>query len=118
MLGTPFAMRNDSTRPLIYILEDNGAESVYNVQNQLQSLLLQPNFRNVRGILIGRFRKESNITRDLLTKIIKTKEELRNIPVIANADFGHTVPTATLPIGGYMRIEATDDSAEIVVSEK
>lgn len=111
-------MRDDPTSPLIYILEDNGAESVYNVQNQLQLLILQPNFRNVRGILIGTFRRESNTTRDLLTKIIKTKEELRNVPVIANVDFGQTVPTVTLPIVGYMRIEAKDNSDEIFILMK
>jgi muramoyltetrapeptide carboxypeptidase LdcA involved in peptidoglycan recycling len=118
MQGTPSAMRDDPTSPLIYILEDNGAESVYNVQNQLQLLILQPNFRNVRGILIGTFRRESNTTRDLLTKMIKTKEELRNVPVIANVDFGQTVPTVTLPIVGYMRIEAKDNSDEIFILMK
>lgn len=118
MQGTPFAMRDDPTSALIYILEDNGAESVYNFQNQLQLLILQPNFRNVRGILIGTFRRESNTTRDLLTKIIKTKEELRNVPVIAKIDFGQIVPTVTLPIVGYMRIEAKDNSDEIFILKK
>lgn len=114
--GTAFAARGGAESPLIYILEDNGAESANNVQNQLQSLLLQPNFNYVNGIFIGRFRKGSKITRDILTKIIKTKDELKNIPVIANADFGHTVPIVTFPIGGYMKIEATEEKTEISIA--
>ncbi|PRD47775.1 S66 family peptidase [Sphingobacterium haloxyli] len=113
--GTEFAMRSDGGKRLIYILEDNGAESANNVQNQLQSLLLQPNFSSVNGILIGRFRKESKVTRDLLTKIIKTKDELKNVPVIANVDFGHTVPIVTFPIGGSITIDATNNRADVFI---
>ena len=40
--------------------------------------------------------------------MIKNKEELRNIPVIADADFGHTTPIFTFPIGGNATINATD----------
>ena len=40
------------------------------------------------------------MTNDLLIKIIKTKKELDNIPIIANVDFGHTDPKITFPIGG------------------
>ena len=40
------------------------------------------------------------MTNDLLIKIIKTKKELDNIPIIANLDFGHTDPKITFPIGG------------------
>ena len=42
----------------------------------------------------------------LLRKIIKTKKELDGIPVISNADFGHTTPIATFPIGGTAKISA------------
>jgi len=40
------------------------------------------------------------MTNDLLIKIIKTKKELDNMPIIANVDFGHTDPKITFPIGG------------------
>ena len=63
-----------------------------------------PDFNKVRGLVIGRFQKKSNITDDLIIKIIKTKKELDNIPVIANVDFGHTDPKITFPIGGEVKI--------------
>ncbi|MBD3304251.1 microcin C7 resistance protein MccF-like protein, partial [Candidatus Woesearchaeota archaeon] len=40
--------------------------------------------------------------------IIKTKKELNNIPVIANADFGHTTPHITFPIGGTAKLYAKE----------
>ena len=34
-----------------------------------------------------------------LRLIIESKAELKNLPIIANADFGHTTPIFTFPIG-------------------
>jgi len=58
------------------------------------------------------------MSRDLLTKIIKTKRELDAMPIIANVDFGHTVPIVTIPIGGYMKVDATGQQATIEFCEK
>ena len=38
-------------------------------------------------------------------KIFCTKRELENIPIAINADFGHTTPIFTFPIGGDAKIE-------------
>lgn len=46
------------------------------------------------------------MTKEILTKIIKTKKQLDGIPVIANIDFGHTLPMITIPIGGRARVIA------------
>jgi hypothetical protein len=72
----------------------------------LQSLIHQPGFEHVRGLMIGRFQKASGMTTDLLRTIIETKLELRPLPVIASVDFGHTDPKITLPIGGIGRLIA------------
>ena len=37
--------------------------------------------------------------------IFSTKEYLKDVPIIINADFGHTTPIFTFPIGGYAKIE-------------
>ena len=100
----------------ICFLEDNGPEGVKNVQNQLQSLINQPRFDKIRGLIIGRFKKETGMTKDLLTKIIKTKEALKDIPVIANVDFGHTSPMVTLPVGGVSRMSARSDKPAITIT--
>ena len=63
------------------------------------------NFNKVKGIVIGRFQKVSKVNRDLLIKIIKSKQELKHIPVIANVDFRHTSPIFNFPIGGEAEID-------------
>ncbi len=101
--GTDFAP--DLSESILF-LEDNEKENFRAFENQLQSLINQPDFNGVKSIVIGRFQKGSGMTRDLLTTIIKTKKELDNVPVLANVDFGHTTPMITFPIGGYVKIEA------------
>jgi len=95
----------DLTDSIVFV-EDNHKENIRAFESHLQSLILQPNFEKVKGIAIGRFQMESGMTKELLTKIVKSKRELNNIPVIANLDFGHTKPFFTFPIGGECRINA------------
>ena len=74
----------------------------------LQSLSYQPDFANVKGIVIGRFQKASNISREKLEYMISVIKVLHNIPIIANVDFGHTTPFLTLPIFGTAEINSAD----------
>ena len=93
----------------ILFLEDDdmaGAHSDFEFDRNLQSLIHQPNFERVKGIVIGRFQKKSNMTLEKIKYIIKTKAELKNIPIVANVDFGHTNPLITFPIGGVVRLKA------------
>ncbi|CAN5608894.1 hypothetical protein BH23BAC1_BH23BAC1_51000 [soil metagenome] len=62
---------------------------------------------NVRGFIMGRFQKDTGMTRELLTIMVHTKKELKNVPVAANIDFGHTAPMATLPIGSTIKMQAS-----------
>jgi muramoyltetrapeptide carboxypeptidase LdcA involved in peptidoglycan recycling len=40
-----------------------------------------------------------------------------HIPVIADADFGHTSPLCTLPIGGYSYTKAYENNIEIIIED-
>jgi len=53
----------------------------------------------------------------MLVKMIRGKEELKSIPVIANADFGHTTPQFTFPIGGKGRLAVADGKVSFTVLE-
>ncbi|KGE16798.1 S66 family peptidase [Paenibacillus wynnii] len=101
----------------ILFLEDDYEVSPATFDRDLQSLIHQSGFEQVNGIVIGRFQKASMMTRNLLTKIIKTKKELAGIPVIADVDFGHTAPLITFPIGGRAKIKAFETVTEIIISE-
>lgn len=43
-----------------------------------------------------------------LEQIVARQPLLARLPVLGNADFGHTNPLATLPIGGRVEIIASD----------
>lgn len=93
----------------ILVLEEDAEINPPLFDRQFQSLIHQPDFSGVKGILIGRFQKETKMTKELLQQIISTKKELKNIPIVANVDLGHTTPMATLPIGGSLEIIASDN---------
>jgi muramoyltetrapeptide carboxypeptidase LdcA involved in peptidoglycan recycling len=55
------------------------------------------------------------MTKEKWIKLIKGKAELNNVPVIAGADFGHTTPLITFPIGGKAKMLAKDGKIELVI---
>lgn len=101
--GTEYFPKLDGS---ILFLEDDDESSADTFDRDLQSLINQPGFPKVKGLVIGRFQKASKMTPELLKQIIKSKKPLDNIPVIADADFGHTDPKFTFPIGGTVTITA------------
>jgi muramoyltetrapeptide carboxypeptidase len=104
-----------SLKNSILFLEDDETSNPELFDRDLQSLIHLPDFKGVKGIVIGRFQNVSKMTNEKLIKIIKTKAELKNMPVIANVDFGHTSPIITFPIGGEVIIDTRKES--IVISK-
>lgn len=82
-------------------------------ERMLQSVIYQEDFVNVKALVIGRFQKKSDVSREKLEFILKNKPQLENIPIIANVDFGHTTPICTLPIGGYAKIDGKNIKVKI-----
>ncbi|MBX0357254.1 S66 peptidase family protein [Halobacillus sp. Nhm2S1] len=112
--GTPFM---PSLEGKILFLEDDLLSDPPTFDRNLQSLVHQPEFSGVRGIVIGRFQKESNMDDDTLVQILKSKKELEQVPIIYNASFGHTTPIFTFPIGGKVRIKAHPQNPTIDLLE-
>jgi muramoyltetrapeptide carboxypeptidase LdcA involved in peptidoglycan recycling len=56
------------------------------------------------------------VHRGILEQILARQPHLAGLPVLANVDFGHTSPLATLPRGGRIEVEA-GDSARLRVLE-
>ncbi|MFH0739632.1 MAG: S66 peptidase family protein [bacterium] len=99
----------------ILFLEDDDESLPHTFDRDLQSLIHQPGFEGVRGIVMGRFQRVSKMTEDLLRQIIKTKKELGNMPIVANVDFGHTCPRITFPIGGELKLSAGESAISLKV---
>jgi muramoyltetrapeptide carboxypeptidase LdcA involved in peptidoglycan recycling len=104
----------DLTGSILFI-EDDYESVPHTFDRDLQSLIHQPKFNNVKGIVIGRFQQKSNMTNNLLKQIIETKKELKTIPVVANVDFGHSDPKATIPIGGTAKINVSMSKTQIEI---
>lgn len=115
LLGSEFIPDIEDT---ILFMEENKIIDFRGVQKELQSILNKPQGGNIKGLIFGRFQRETGMTRDLLTKMVKSKPELKDVPVIGNVDFGHTAPMLTFPIGGTVRMEAkTGDQVKIEIKE-
>ncbi|MBH5316851.1 LD-carboxypeptidase [Paenibacillus sp. GSMTC-2017] len=112
--GTDFM---PSLKDSILFVEDDYEVQPYTFDRDIQSLIHQPSFEEVKGIVIGRFQKGSNMTKEKLVKIIRSKSELNHIPVIADVDFGHTTPIITFPVGGKVSIRAIEQQIEISITE-
>ena len=97
LFGTSFMPDLDGT---ILLLEDDEEEGAVEFDRHLQSLIHQPGFGGVRGIVFGKFQRASNMDLDTLRAIVESKRELDGIPIVAKASFGHTTPQFTFPIGG------------------
>lgn len=104
--GTPFM---PPLADSILLVEDDLEEQPVHFDRSLNSVLQQPGAERVRAILMGRFQKQSNMTRHLLEQIVPT-----GIPIIANVDFGHTSPISTLPIGGTIEIDTAAPRITVV----
>ena len=88
-------------------------ETKFDFDRNLQSLVDLSEFSGVKAIIFGRFEKSSNISSKIFEKIIYSKPELENIPIVMDADFGHTTPIFTFPIGGKAKLEADDRGVSI-----
>ena len=103
LLGT--AYRPAFEKDTILFIEDTEGADILDFERNFQALIYQPDFQNVKGILIGRFQKGSKVSREQLEYIISTKQALQHLPIVANVDFGHSVPLLTLPVGGSAHIK-------------
>ena len=103
--GTEFMP--EFTENTILFLEDDALaneNTTVEFERNLVSLIMQKNFDKVQALVLGRFQIGSKVIKEKLVKILSSKEELKNVPVIANLDFGHTYPAFSFPIGGQCEI--------------
>ncbi len=102
-------------RDSLVLVEDDSESNAVTFDRDLQSLIHQPGFEGVKGLLIGRFQKGSGITRGTLLRIIESKRELKGMPVAADLDFGHTTPTFTFPVGGKGILKIENGNVEFTI---
>lgn len=92
-------------RDSILFLEDDYEVHPATFARDFASLMAQPGADSIRGIVFGRFQLATQMTEEQLRYLVQLYPSLMSIPVIAGADFGHTMPLFTFPIGGQATIE-------------
>lgn len=102
---------------VLFLEDDDMAGSIYLMEfdRNLQSLMHMPEFKTVKAIVLGRSQKATNMNKEKWIKLIKNKPELKNIPIIGGADFGHSTPIFTFPVGGYAKLEAKDNDIKLLI---
>jgi len=100
---------------VVLFLEEAKFSNPSQVDRDLQSLVQQKGFK-ANGFVMGRFQPGTMTDKQLL-EILRSKKELNNIPIITNANFGHTNPKGTIPVGDTAHIEASNQHAEIIFLE-
>lgn len=119
-LGTFYLLQGTACQPVfnkptILVAEDDdepGKFCAREFERRLESLLQLPGARkSIRGLVIGRFQPSSRVTMPDVRAIVANLN-LGDIPVIADVDFGHTMPMLTLPIGGTAEVLAEGNQAK------
>lgn len=110
--GTRYMPDIDGT---ILFIEDDSMTSPETFDRDLQSLVHQSGFEKVKGIVVGRFQTGSKMSDEKLAKILEGMLKGMDIPVAFGADFGHTTPIMTFPVGGEVEISLADDGAKIMI---
>lgn len=85
-------------------------------ERKLQSLLQVKNCK-INGIVLGKFQKVFDPNNDYIPKIVNSKIQLQDIPIISNVDVGHLSSFATFPIGGTAEICAEKNATSLLIKE-
>lgn len=78
------------------MVEDDEESHRDALTRDLTSLLQAPGAESLRALVIGRFQRASRIERAGLEKLFSVHPVLESVPVLADVDFGHTTPLATI----------------------
>lgn len=102
---------------ILFLEDDNimGDYFTFEFERNLQSLIQTVGFDEVKGIVFGRFDSSCKMDIPKIKRIVSTKKQLKNIPIIFNVDFGHILPFVTFPIGGVVKIIAKDTSVSLEI---
>jgi muramoyltetrapeptide carboxypeptidase LdcA involved in peptidoglycan recycling len=113
--GTDYFPRIDDD--IILTIEDDSYDSVpVTFERNLQSAIQQPYFKQVKGILVGRFQNESQFKTEFLEDIMRSQLALAHMPVFYNLNFGHTDPKFTYPIGGKIKMDVKDNLPQVTIT--
>lgn len=111
------------SKDVILFVEDDHETHPRTFDRDLTSLTQQPWFDSVRGVVFGRCQSTAvnqefgPVTKEKLFGIIRRNAALKNLPIIGNADFGHTYPIFTFPIGGTATMSVHGKESKLTIAD-
>lgn len=105
------------TKDVVLFIEDDGLvedEFTREFDRNLQSLIHCIGLNNIKGIVVGRAELNCKMNIDKWKMIF---DRIKDIPIIIDSNFGHTLPIYTFPIGGYTKIDV-NNSIKIKIMNK
>lgn len=103
---------------LILFIEDDSDSTLPVFDRMLFNMLEAVGRKNIKGILLGRFEADSKITEENIHQILAYRPFLKDVPIIADLDFGHTPPLTSIPYGGFASISTFENQATIKFSQR
>ncbi len=102
---------------ILFLEKDNswGKDTLLKFERILRALVQTKDGSKIKGLVLGRFTKNTGILKEDLKRMIGEIPELKKTPVIANVDFGHTDPKVVLPVGGKAKIMVSDKKNAITI---
>lgn len=111
--GTPYMPKAKNV--ILFIEEDDlaGEDTISLFVRNLRALMQQEAFHSIKGLCLGRFQLDAKVDLPALYAQILEVPGLESLPVVADLDFGHTVPIGFLPIGAQAEVIAEAGKARI-----
>lgn len=115
--GTSYMPKSNEI--ILFIEDDGGSDENFTktFDRDIESLLQSLGKENIKGIVVGRAENNCKMNYAKWEMIFNTKKELKDIPIVINADFGHTNPMITIPLGGSANINVTEDKISITMTD-
>jgi muramoyltetrapeptide carboxypeptidase len=88
-------------------------EKVENIDSYLTDLELSGVFKNIKGMIVGRFFGYSEQQKKEAIKITQERTSGYKFPILLNVDIGHSDPMITIPLGVQVRIDSSKNIFEI-----
>jgi muramoyltetrapeptide carboxypeptidase LdcA involved in peptidoglycan recycling len=116
--STEYFPTNDG-KTILFIEDDDlaGEDTFGEFKRNLTSLMQTPLSKSIGGIVLGRFAVNSQMDNEKIKKFFESNKVFKNIPIIANVDFGHCDPNITFPIGGEITLSVDEEKIDIVVEK-
>ncbi len=102
--GTPF-MPEVEGEIILFLEEAGGEENSNTFIRTLVSISQQDFFKQVTGLVIGKFQKVSKRDLQALQSFLESHPSFKDLTIILEANCSHVTPRFSIPIGGQCTIE-------------